>query len=203
MSFVLFVDFDGTLFDSMPILWKCYEDFLRTYGVFAAREDFEGFIGSSLLEVVTELKKKCRLNGEISELFLRYESLVAKAYEEDVFLFPEAFECLYDLKSENVKIAVVTSAPRRLVEPLLKKEGVFNLLEAIFSPIANEATKPDPAIYLRALKETNALPSCTVAIEDSQAGLKSAKSAGIKTFHFSKNQTWQDVRKFVVEEFHL
>lgn len=201
---VLFVDFDGTLFDTMPTLWLCYEVFLKNHGIFSAdHKDFESFIGSSLSEVVVELKKRYSLNQDADELLLHYESLVAKAYQENVFLFPGAFECLDAFKRKNITTAIVTSAPKKLVEFMLKRESVFNFFDAIFSPIANEATKPDPAIYLRALKEIKALPRDAIAIEDSQAGLKSALNAGIKTFHFSQEKTWFDVRAFVVEEFDL
>lgn len=205
----LFVDFDGTLVDSLPALWKCYCLFLSHHGISGSNEEFVSLMGPPIYQIVAILKDKYALNQSVDELVAEYEHIVSLAYETNMVLFPWALEVLQKHKNAGKRLAIVTSAPVPFVEQILESNGISGLFEMNFGSRYGELAKPHPAIYLRALNEMNLLPEEVIAIEDSSNGLESAQSAGITTIAFIPAQnsslssgpmtatSWQDVDNII------
>ncbi|KLU88386.1 hypothetical protein MAPG_07373 [Magnaporthiopsis poae ATCC 64411] len=86
--------------------------------------------------------------------------------------------------SNKYTMAVVSSSALRRVQASLDKAGfspyfgdrVYSAATSIDPP----TSKPDPAIYLHAMKQLGVRPEECVAIEDSRSGTLSAARAGIK-----------------------
>ena len=78
------------------------------------------------------------------------------------------------------KWTIVTSAPRVLALSILNHAElpVPSILVTADDVIRS---KPDPACYLRAARMLDIQPERILAIEDSQAGLQSARAAGMDT----------------------
>ena len=87
-------------------------------------------------------------------------------------------------KSQKYDMAVVSSSALLRVQASIKKVGQDkyidpNLVFSAASSLEKPTSKPDPAIYLHALRVCNKKPEETVAIEDSKSGALSAIRAGI------------------------
>lgn len=87
--------------------------------------------------------------------------------------------------SGKYQMAVVSSSALRRVKASIEKVGqdkyfppndVFSAATSLEKP----TSKPDPAIYLHALKKLHATAEGSVAIEDSKSGTLSGTRAGIK-----------------------
>lgn len=88
---------------------------------------------------------------------------------------------LADLQSEGYEMSVVSSSAERRVRACLKgaeQEGYF-ASDRIFSAANYKSSKPDPRVYLEALKAMNLNAEDCVAIEDSKTGATAAIAAGI------------------------
>lgn len=87
--------------------------------------------------------------------------------------------------SNKYTMAVVSSSALRRVKASIEKVGqdkyfgdyVYSAATSLEKP----TSKPDPAIYLHALKVLGKTAEQSVAIEDSKSGTLSATRAGIKT----------------------
>lgn len=185
----IFVDFDGTLVDSLPALWKCYRLFLSSHGIDGNEEEFISLMGPQIGEIVAALKEKYHLLPSHEDLIGQYREIVAAAYATNVVLFPWAKEVLREQKKLGRRLAVVTAAPAPFVIEVLQRYGIAELFENVFGSHANEPCKPHPAIYRRALREMQIQSDEVVAIEDSPNGLESARHAGITAITFTPTTT--------------
>lgn len=91
--------------------------------------------------------------------------------------------------SGKYKLSVVSSSALRRVKASVEKVGQDRFFQGdvIFSAASSlekPTSKPDPAIYLHALKKLGTTAEESVAIEDSKSGTLSATRAGIKTIGY-------------------
>jgi HAD superfamily hydrolase (TIGR01509 family) len=89
-------------------------------------------------------------------------------------------------KTGKYRMAVVSSSAKPRVVASVKKVGQDKFFpdDVIFSAatsLERPTTKPDPAIYLFAMKTLGAKPESSVAVEDSKSGAMSAIRANIHT----------------------
>ncbi|TFL04473.1 putative HAD superfamily hydrolase [Pterulicium gracile] len=91
--------------------------------------------------------------------------------------------------SEKYGMAVVSSsAHRRVLASVTKVEQLkYFPPEVIFSAatsLPKPTSKPDPAVYIHAMKVVGKEPSECVAVEDSKSGTGAAVNAGIRTIGY-------------------
>jgi beta-phosphoglucomutase-like phosphatase (HAD superfamily) len=85
---------------------------------------------------------------------------------------------------ERYKLAVVSSSALSRVQASIKKvdmERFFpaNWVYSAATSLPKPTSKPDPAVYIYAMKEIGVKPEECVAIEDSRSGATAAKNAKI------------------------
>ena len=96
---------------------------------------------------------------------------------------PGILRLVKELASAGLKLAVCSTSNEKAVKSLVNKffgsdqQEIFSLILA--GDIVKKK-KPDPEIYFLALQKLGLHPEESLVIEDSQIGLKAAKSAGIK-----------------------
>lgn len=82
------------------------------------------------------------------------------------------------LKSNNVRIACVTNAPRINAEFMLRQMDLLGCFEHLIIGEECLSSKPSPDPYLEAMKRFNVDASSCVVFEDSSSGLMAACSSG-------------------------
>ncbi len=174
----LFLDFDGTLVDSLPQLRAAYSGFLGIYGVEGSPEEFEELNGPSLTEIVQRLRDRYHLDASHADLMRHYEN-VLKDHEPHTQLHNGAYDLLNTAASRGFFIAIVTSSSRRRVEGLLKRTGLESAINLVIGSERSAKGKPHPDPYLAAINDLSADPVQSIAVEDSPAGVASATEAGL------------------------
>ena len=94
----------------------------------------------------------------------------------------EKIELLNWLKSRSINVACFTNSIRETADLMLKKTGIYDLLELTITNQDVENPKPDPEGYIKVLKYFNCDPRNAIIVEDSPKGLKAAYGAGCKVF---------------------
>lgn len=101
---------------------------------------------------------------------------------------PGADRFLWALKQAGYRLALVTATRRRTIElyrtkneNIRRKAPLDALFERIYTCEDAENMKPDPEIYLRALRDMALTAGECVVFEDSLTGLQAARAAGIDT----------------------
>ena len=86
-AWVLF-DLDGTLANSIEVLYKVYTDFLIAHGARGSRNEFNA-MGGSVPEIVSALKHTHQLCESQEALEAEYHRLITDAYLRYVLPYPK------------------------------------------------------------------------------------------------------------------
>lgn len=180
MSTYIF-DFDGTLGDSMPYFSE---------GVLTALKQNNISYPEDIIKIITPLGYKGSAKYFIEELGLPYteEELMASmqetlyiAYRDKIVLKPGVAEYLKKLREEGHVLYVLTASPFRMVSAVLKRCGVFDLFEQVWSCEDFNMTKSNPEIYRAAVERAGGKLEDTVFFDDNVEAIRTAVSAGIYT----------------------
>lgn len=177
----LFIDFDGTLVDSVPILYDHYIQFLKRHQREGTREEFISLMGPSIEEFIPILAGIHGLEQETDLLVQDYINGLADRYKNEAKLMRGAKEFLKYASDKHLKLILVTSSPATLIDASLKELNLKAKFEHLITGDQVQKTKPDPEIYLKAISKTHATTAEILAIEDSDNGALSATRAGLPT----------------------
>ena len=78
----LFIDFDGTLIDSVPALFSAFSNFLRYHEKQATLEEFTTMNGFTAREMIGCVRAWHNIEEEPEELLKQYFAYVQRAYME-------------------------------------------------------------------------------------------------------------------------
>lgn len=185
----VFVDLDGTLVDSVPILYNVYTDFLGKHHAKGSKEEFAELIGPSIEQIVVYLKKKYRLSEEQETLVNEYLHIIRQHLKKGLNLLPGAREFLHFVKEQGLQLALVTSSQKALTDDFIKSQNLDGVFDLIVTVDDSQKGKPDPEVYLKALKQLSLFPEDVLAIEDSPNGILAALGAKIPTWQIVLNNT--------------
>ncbi len=191
VKFVLF-DLDGTLVDSVPQLFRAFEEWLSSIGALGVMPQAESFDGLSIFEIVAEVRRAAAIDLPIAELERRYFAHVLRVYD-DVIPVDGAEDLLRTIKERGIARGLVTSAPVMIVEPLINRLGWESLFDLYQTGAPGEPSKPDPYPYREAVAQLGGMAAEGLAIEDSRHGVISARRADLRVVGFSRNGAGADL----------
>lgn len=170
------LDLDGTIIESEQLHFETHKIILAQEGITITKEEYMKY-GSS-----TPCKKFYSRYGinNWEELQKKRHKLFTKRNDE-IGLVQGARELIEELQERDLKVAIVTAAPKKYAQQVLENN---KLSIQIFSREDVENNKPHPEPYLNAAKESGISPSECFVIEDSNSGLRSAKAANMFVFGF-------------------
>jgi len=175
----LVFDFDGLILDTETADFKSWEEIYLEHGAQLPRDVWSSFIGTrdpfdphGLLE--TKTGKALDRDKIRSRRHARLDELI---HGEKIL--PGVTETILAAKDLSFKLAVASSSSRKWVRGHLERLGIANHFSAIHTSDDVVRTKPDPALYLLAVRSLGVEPGEALAFEDSLNGLRAAKSAGL------------------------
>jgi len=107
------------------------------------------------------------------------------------------------LKEEKIKVACFTNSIRKTATLMLKKAGVYEILDCFITNQDVEKPKPDPEGYTKILEHFDISPHEAFIVEDSPKGIKAAEASGCKVMKV-KNATCvntNSIKEFIDENF--
>jgi beta-phosphoglucomutase len=174
-------DFNGTLSDDEPVLCEIFIEMFAERGrPLSAQEYYDQLAGLSDPEIVlTWLGRDYPdVGGAVDERVQRYCDAVADgstvhAHVREAVAYAAA----------RVPLAICSGAARAEIEPVVASAGLAQFLRGIVSSDDVADGKPHPEGYLKALGLFGDVdPGQVLAIDDTEAGVASAKAAGLLTF---------------------
>ena len=174
-------DFNGTLSDDEPLLCEIFAEMFAERGrPLSAQEYYDQLAGLSDPEIVLTWlgRDYADLDGAVEERVLRYRAAVS-----DGSTVHDHVREAVRYAAERVPLAICSGAARAEIEPVVEAAGLAPLLRGIVSSDDVADGKPHPEGYLKALELLDGVPAHEVlAIDDTEAGVASAKAAGLVTF---------------------
>ena len=175
-------DFDGTLVDSMPI----YEAIMKKM-----LDDYKIEYGEDLIKIITPLgyRLTARYYREKLGHPLPEDEIVSKLQAEAVHAYTHlvqakegVIETLKALRARGDHLNVLTASPHPMLDPCLKRLGVWALFDNVWSCDDFGTGKSDPAIYRAAAERMGVGVSDVVFVDDNYNADKTAAEAGMRVW---------------------
>ena len=177
----LLFDLDGTLVDTDVFHLKAYNTLLQTFD----RQIDEDYYKTHVMGFSNDEIMRKLFPAESSNKHAQYANQkeeIVRSLFTDLTPTPGLLELLQRAELFCCRMAVVTNAPRQNAELLLSGLRLQDRFKTVV--LGEELThgKPHPLPYLTALELLGARAENAFAFEDSYSGVKSASSAGLRTF---------------------
>jgi sugar-phosphatase len=178
----LLFDLDGTLVDTESDTDQAIEAVVARHGVAAFALPHSETRGRTWVHVAEVIRARTQLDVSTpvltAELLARWNAVTADAKP-----VPGAPEALRTAADRKLKLAVVSSSPRAVIERFLERLGVAHLVDARARIGGDDVRngKPDPEGFLMAARVLKVDPDDALVFEDSRAGLLAARAAGMRS----------------------
>lgn len=174
-------DFDGTLVNSMPTFVSVMLRILDEYGI---------SYGDDIVKIITPLgyhgtAEYFRGLGvplpteELVELMNRY---AYDGYAYDILAKESVLDTLYALKARGDSLNVLTASPHRMLDPCLKRLGIWELFDHVWSCDDFHTTKSDPNIYRLAAQQMGTNVENVIFVDDNVNAVRTARQGGMISY---------------------
>lgn len=185
----IFFDFDGVLADTEPLHFQCWREILGPHGIDLDWQSYASCIGLPDRLMLAQFCARADPPIEPQSLVEHYplkRDLFREAMARELPFFAGCREFLDSLA--GYRLAVVSSSGRLEIEPALERARLLDRFETLVcgGDVRNHKPAPDP--YLLAAERLGVRRP--LVIEDSDAGVESARAAG---FDFVRVQSPEDV----------
>ena len=171
-------DFDLTLVDSRPGFVAAHRYAAEGMSVPAPPPDAVGRGIGTPLEIVVPRMFPAMSEAEVAEYIRLYRVRADEVMTDLTQVLPGARETVFHLKTQGLKLAIVSQKLRRLVEPVLHREG-FDI-DVVLGGEDVPAFKPDPGGLLVALDRLGVDADAAIYVGDTTIDAEAAANAGLR-----------------------
>ncbi|UZJ78279.1 MULTISPECIES: HAD family hydrolase [unclassified Fictibacillus] len=172
-------DFDGLILDSETSVYNAIQEIFTEHSCNMPLELWQQCIGTKdFLDPFEYLEEQINKKVDRKGLRAKHHERVLSMLEGEKPL-PGVEDYLEAAKELGLKIALATSSSRQWVTGHLEKLNLLSYFDCLKTADDVEHVKPDPALYLEAVKCLGVKPNEAIAFEDSANGARAAKAAGL------------------------
>ena len=172
-------DFDGTLVDSMPAFAALMLRILDEHGI---------SYGSDIVKIITPLGYRgtaeyfqtLGIEKSVEELMEIMHRYAKEEYELRIPAKKTVADTLRAMKAAGISLNVLTASPHTVLDPCLKRLGLWELFDHVWSCDDFGTTKADPQIYVHAAERLGCAVGEVIFVDDNAGAVKTAKRAGMK-----------------------
>ncbi len=167
-------DWDGTLVDTLGMIYRANVVALGSHGITITREWFAERYTPDWRRSYRELGVPEPLWGHTSDL---WSAEMARMRPRAM---PWARGALRRLARHGIRVGLVTASTRAVVEPNLARLNLAGVFEAAVFADDTERGKPHPDALLLALDQLGIAPADTIYVGDTTVDLEMATAAGAR-----------------------
>lgn len=173
-------DFDGTILDTETPEYQAWREIYRQHGADLPPAVWARAVGTSadafdpvgyLEELIGQTLPRDAIEAA---QFDRVRALIAGEVPR-----PGVVALLRAARERHLKVGLASSSSRAYVAAHLERLGLRGDFDILSARDDVERVKPDPALYLYALRRLGVAATEAIAIEDSPNGLLAARAAGL------------------------
>jgi HAD superfamily hydrolase (TIGR01509 family) len=172
-------DLDGVLLQSEEVWDSVRERFVRERGGRYDANVQRAMMGMSAPEWSRYLHEEAGVPDNPQAINRDIVALMLEAYGRKLPLLPGAVEAVRRAAAV-FPLGLASSSNREVFEAVLELGGLSDFFRATVSSEEVARGKPAPDVYLEAARRLGVPPERCTAVEDSHAGIRSAKSAGMR-----------------------
>ena len=174
-------DFDGTLVDSMPTYVSVMLRVLDENNI-AYDDDIIKTITPLGYEGTAKYYKTLGVPSSVESIIADLNAYAKKEYEECILSKNNVIDVLRELKRRGASLNVLTASPHTMLDCCLKRLGIFDLFENVWSCDDFHTTKANPEIYKEAAKRLGVGVEDVIFLDDNFNAVKTAKAAGMHVY---------------------
>ncbi len=171
-------DFDGTLVDSMPTyvsaMLRILDENHITYG-----DDIVKIITPLGLGGAADYFFTLGITEPKPQLLQRMKDYMMDGYLYHIPAKSNVIPVLKELKAKGASLNVLTASPHDTLDPCLKRLGIFDIFDNVWSCEDFGTTKADPNIYVMAAEKMGKTVIEVLFLDDNLNADKTAKAAGM------------------------
>ncbi|HEY2311342.1 MAG TPA: HAD family phosphatase [Gaiellaceae bacterium] len=172
-------DLDGVLIQSEEVWDAVRRRYVVEHGGRYDDEVQRAMMGMSAPEWSRYLHEEAGVRDDPEDINRDVVELMLEAYRRELPLLPGARETVRRT-AEAFPLALASSSNREIFEEVLELAGLAGCFKATVSSEEVPRGKPAPDVYLEAARRLGVAPERCAAVEDSHAGIGSAKAAGMR-----------------------
>ncbi len=172
-------DLDGTLVDSERLNMRALEQVMLGFGRVLSSDERLFVIGHGWSEIGKKLEQQGPLPAPLHEL-MRLAAAARSAFvqQEGEAVLPGAVTAVKHARAGG-RVAIVSGSSRGEIAAALDHLGLRDVIEFVVGAEDVSAGKPSPEGYLQAASALGVHPHDCIVFEDSSAGLRAARAAGM------------------------
>ncbi|MDP4011990.1 MAG: HAD-IA family hydrolase [Candidatus Nanoarchaeia archaeon] len=195
MKRAIIFDFDGVIVDSEKAKFETLKKLLKKEKVILNKICFRYMVGMKTKPFLKKYFKKELSNEQINNIYSereRYQLQNLKKYSKPI---KGVKNFIGFLKNNHIKIGLATGSKKEVVNKILNEIGMKNKFDFKVTGEQFKTSKPNPEVYNKAIKKSKTSKKEIMAIEDSAAGIKSAKGAGLFCVGITTSQSKKELKR--------
>jgi HAD superfamily hydrolase (TIGR01509 family) len=172
-------DLDGVLLQSEEVWDAVREHYVRERGGRYDEEVQRAMMGMSAPEWSRFLHEEAHVPDDPAEINSEVVRRMLAAYERELPLLPGAVAAVRRAATA-FPLGLASSSNRAIFEEVLELAGIAECFRATVSSEEVPQGKPAPDVYFEAAARLGVAPERCTAVEDSHAGIRSAKGAEMR-----------------------
>ena len=196
-------DMDGVIVNSEPEYQRVELELMNRFHIPYGESDLRRFTGVNPVLMWREIKEKFpRLDFTVEEMYEHEASMMRDYYRSDQLItIKPALELIRYVYDSGYKMAVASSSERENVYHVLEGLKISHYFSAIVTNNDVARCKPSPDIYCLAARLLGVETGEALVIEDSIAGVASARVAGMKVVWYTSEHTkHEDESVYIVND---
>lgn len=201
-------DLDGVITDTAELHFKAWQRLAREINIYFDREinkRLKGVDRLASLEIILENSKKQYTLEEKHVLTERKNSYYRQALQGITpdNILPGALKALNVTKGKGIKTAIASVSKNAFL--IIDKLELRQYFDYIVDSSRIKKGKPDPEIFLCAAANLNIDAKACIGVEDSKAGIKAIKAAGMFALGIGHSDELEEADKVIMtlEEFNI
>ncbi len=179
MTDAVIFDLDGVIVDSEHLWDEVRREYVREVGGTFTVEATRAMMGMSSPEWSRYLAESLGVPGTPAQINADIVERMLGRYGHAPPLIPGAVEAVRRIGG-RWPLAIASSSNLEVIEVVLRAAGIESLFVTAVSSEEVARGKPAPDVYLEAARRLDVDPVRCAAVEDSHAGIRSAKAAGMR-----------------------
>ncbi len=170
-------DFDGTLVASMPTFVSLMLRILDENGV-EYDDDIVKIITPLGYQGTAKYYRTLGIDKTEEQLIAKMNEYAIDEYTNNIIAKQTVAETLIEMKAKGYSLNVLTASPHLALDPCLKRIGIWDMFDNVWSCDDFETTKADPEIYKMAAERMGVDVKQVIFVDDNINAVSTAKAAG-------------------------
>ena len=193
LKMVIF-DFDGTLVDSAPGIWKTANEMAKLYGVKPiTMKQVTTSVGTGLDNFIEDLFPEQLKKYSMEAMIKTYRKIYSHSFAFGLKVFRNVVAVLKYMEKRKIKAAIVSNKLKKYVDEINKYIGINKYFDITLGSESVKKMKPHPEAVFYIMKKYGLNKEDVLLVGDSQYDIETAKNAGVTSAFIT--QGYADLKK--------